>query len=270
MVKVESTKKSEPREPVGKGRPDGVGGLVDDDGFHYPRADDWQTYNRPQDSVGRNVQVGDIIQCSIPWHAYAGGEPFAWSVLHFRAKTLLGVHTIQTFTDAVAEELGQALIGGENVGIFIGGSSKRGAFAGPILSQNLSSTGDEALSDTVRFGGTTNDVVLTPLRSAAVIVKHTATPGRSGRGRWYFPLITASVQEGGALHESVREFLETRAADFANLNDVQSGGVGNFEMVVWSPTKSASTGALVAYPVTSVSCYAVMGSIRDRVRVSAR
>lgn len=256
------------REPVPPFEYDGTGGIVDAEKFHYPRVSELNVYHRPQDPIGRNLMVGDIIECSIPYTMSGQSEPFAWNVCHYRLNAIVGVGTIQQFADAVIEEWGQAF---KAVGLnpFFGGSvtdhTKQMA-VGPVRCLNLSSTGDEAFSDVYHVPGGGSDFL--PLRTAACLIKHTATPGNSGVGKLFLPGLSETMQDAGRIQESFRASLEKAMADFVDLNDIGTASGTNAGMVVYSTKKSAAMKANVAYPVTSVSAASVLSSIRDRVRVS--
>lgn len=256
------------REPVKPFVPDLIGGFTDAEGFYYPRADDLGIWSTPHDVMASStITTGHIIETAMPF-AFPEGRHVGYFVYHHRAVIGAGVYTIQQYAVGMQQEWKQAM---DSVVSSAGVPRQyfaKGAVFGPCHCVNLSVTNQEATALETYKVPTENFVnqEALPLRSTAMVRKHTARLGRKGNGRIQLAPIAEGAQTSGKLSSNAITGFSGFVADLASYNDVGTTGTGSFAMVLLNNPRPSPGGTVLFTPVTSVSCAQTMSSIRDRVR----
>lgn len=258
------------REPVKPFVPDGTGGFTDAEGYYYPRADDLGMWSTPHDVMAiPAIATGHIIETAMPF-AFPEGNNVGYFVYHHRAVIGAGVYTIQQYANGMQQEWKQAMESNVPSAGVPWQYFAAGTVFGPCHCVNLSVAAQEASAiNTYKvIQGNFIQQQALPIRSTAMVRKHTSRPGKKGQGRIQLAPIADGAQESGKLRENAITGFTGFVSDLASYNDVGSTGAASFAMVILNNPRPAPGGTVLFTLVTSVSCAASMSSVRDRVRVS--
>ena len=258
-----------PTEPT---RPDGRGGVLDADGRHWFDLDhqpDW--YSNPIRQTDNFIKSGDIIETSMQYWSTQHTTP-VWNVFHHRVTLTFPTYSIQAFANGMMEEWIDAL---KQVGanrhprelfVFTGLTN-----VGPAVCRNLSNPTQEATS--VRSHviplDSGNGPDSCPLRTAAVVTKHTQRVTRGGTGRFLMPYVPEVQQSSGGLTALYTQDMVGLLSDVANYVDASITGGATAIMALYHQTASKKTGTVQTSPVTHVSIKPRCGSLRSRQVVRA-
>ena len=256
-----------PTEPT---RPDGRGGLIDAEDRHWPHPvhrPDW--FTNPPSQVGRFIKTGDVIETSMP-HSDTDNNIRGYYVFHHRVSLTFPSYTIQMFANGLIEEWTDAFGMTGSSHIAFGDLCFHGLTTmGAPRCKNLSSPADEAIGNNFyrpHNHPNINDTTL-PLRSAALVRKHTSILGKGGTGFFRMFFIPEQRQTAGVLDRTYINAMNAAMADIANYVDASIRGGATALLALYHKEASEKTGTVQTTPVNSVSTGTTLSSVRGRQTV---
>ena len=256
-----------PTEPT---RPDGAGGVLDAEGRHWcDLVNHPGHYSNPPSQVSRFVETGDIIETSMPWYSTFQTGAF-YTVFHHHVRLTFPSYTIQAFANGMQEEWIDACKANS------GHSTARESYIfppritiGAAFCRNLSSPFDEAAANRAYVTGSDPRFSSQPLplRTAALVRKHTSRIAKGGTGFFRMPFVPKAANHSGGLGSIYIEVMNAFLADIANYVDASIQGGATATLVLYHQTESKKTGTVQTTPVNSVSTHPILSSVRGRVSV---